>query len=147
MAITNQERVGKAMELLRQGLAPFAEREFKNLHKAQAGAEALRYMGEDRIAGKKPLAEWDVAALLKLMWESWNDVFGRTLGRAERSLVQELRDWRNKWAHQEPFSSDDADRALDDNGLVQSFPEIVRLAREGGKPKAEQGGLFHNEED
>ena len=29
MAITNQERVGKAMELLRQGLAPFAEREFK----------------------------------------------------------------------------------------------------------------------
>ena len=36
-----------------------------------------------------------------------------SLGRAERSLVQELRDSRNKWAHQEPFSSDDADRALD----------------------------------
>src|SRR5690606_8609311 len=53
------------------------------------------------------------AGVLKLMWETWNDVFGRTLGRAERSLVQELRDWRNKWAHQEPFSSDDADRALD----------------------------------
>ena len=79
MAITNQERVGKAMELLRQGLAPFAEREFKNLHKAQAGAEALRYMGEDRLLAKKPLAEWDVAALLKLLWESWNDVFGKTL--------------------------------------------------------------------
>jgi hypothetical protein len=62
---------------------------------------------------EKPLANWDVAALLKLMWEGWNEVFGRTLGRAERSLVQELRDWRNKWAHQEPFSSDDADRALD----------------------------------
>ena len=28
MAITNQERVGKAMELLRVGLAPFVEREF-----------------------------------------------------------------------------------------------------------------------
>jgi hypothetical protein len=47
------------------------------------------------------------------MWDAWNEVFGRTLGRAERSLVQELRDWRNKWAHQEPFSGDDADRALD----------------------------------
>ncbi len=34
MAITNQERVGKAMELLRQGLAPFAQREFTNLHNA-----------------------------------------------------------------------------------------------------------------
>ena len=34
MAITNQERVGKAMELLRAGLAPFVEREFKNQHPA-----------------------------------------------------------------------------------------------------------------
>lgn len=113
MAITNQERVGKAMELLRQGLAPFAEREFRNVHKEQVGAAALRHMGDDRLLTKKPIPDWDVAALLKLMWEAWNEVFGRTLGRAERSLVQELRDWRNKWAHQEPFSSDDADRALD----------------------------------
>ena len=113
MAITNQERVGKAMELLRAGLAPFVEREFNNLHQAQAADAARRYLGDDRTVGKKPLAEWDVAALLKLMWEAWNEVFGRTLGRAERSLVQELRDCRNKWAHQEPFSSDDADRALD----------------------------------
>jgi len=32
--------------------------------------------------------------------------------------------------------------ALAYNGLVQSWPEIVRLARETGKPMAEQGGLF-----
>ena len=31
MAITNHERVGKALELLRAGLAPFIERELKNL--------------------------------------------------------------------------------------------------------------------
>ena len=47
------------------------------------------------------------------MWDQWNDVFRQTLGHAERSLVSELRDVRNKWAHQEPFSSDDAYRALD----------------------------------
>ena len=96
MAITNQERVGKAMELLRAGLAPYAEREFKSLHKDQAIDAARRYFGDDRTAAKRPIADWDVAALLKLMWEAWNEVFGRTLGRAERSLVQELRDWRNK---------------------------------------------------
>ena len=90
MAITNQERVGKAMELLRIGLAPFVEREFKSLHQAQATDAARRYFGDDRTVGRKPVADWDVAALLKLMWESWNEVFGRTLGRAERSLVQEL---------------------------------------------------------
>ena len=30
MAITNHERVGKAMDLLKQGLGPFVEREFKS---------------------------------------------------------------------------------------------------------------------
>ena len=30
MAITNQERVGKAMDLLRAGLAPFVEREIQS---------------------------------------------------------------------------------------------------------------------
>ena len=40
MAITNQDRVGKAMDLLRAGLAPFVEREFKSQHQAQA-AKAL----------------------------------------------------------------------------------------------------------
>src|SRR5882762_4383954 len=67
MAISNQERVGKAMELLRAGLAPFVEREFKNLHQAQAADAARHYLGVDRTVGKKPLANWDVAALLKLM--------------------------------------------------------------------------------
>jgi predicted AAA+ superfamily ATPase len=113
MAITNQDRIGKAMELLRTGLAPFVEREFKSQHQAQSAEAARRYFGDDRTVGKKPVVDWDVAALLKLMWEAWNDVFGKTLGRAERSLVQEVRDCRNKWAHQETFSSDDADRALD----------------------------------
>lgn len=114
MAITNQERVGKAMELLRAGLAPYVEREVQAAVKAgTVRMEAIRRFSDDPMLGQKPIAQWDAAGVLKLMWETWNDVFGRTLGRAERSLVQELRDWRNKWAHQEPFSSDDADRALD----------------------------------
>ncbi len=66
-----------------------------------------------RLFAKKPLAEWDAAALLKLMWEASNEVFRRVLGQAERTLVSELREVRNRWAHQEAFSSDDAYRALD----------------------------------
>ncbi len=145
MAITNQERVGKAMELLRQGLAPFAEREFKSLHKAQAASEALRYVGDDRQLAKKPMAEWDVAALLKLMWEAWNDVFAKTLGRAERSLVQELRDWRNKWAHQEPFTSDDTDRALDSMARLLTAISASQ-ADEVGKMKMELRRLTFDEQ-
>jgi hypothetical protein len=33
MATTNYERVGKGIELLKVGLTPFVEREFKHLYK------------------------------------------------------------------------------------------------------------------
>src|SRR3990172_10681157 len=118
MAVSNHERVGKAMELLKSGLGPFVERELKSTYQERAAAEAGRFMGADRVNTKRPVAEWDAAALLKLMWESWNDVFRKTLGPAERSLLSELRDHRNKWAHQESFSSDDAYRALDSAGRL-----------------------------
>jgi predicted AAA+ superfamily ATPase len=118
MAINNRERVGKAMDLLKEGLGPFVEREFRNVYRDKAGSEALRFLSDDRNLVGKGVTEWDVAPLLKLMWEAWNDVFRRTLGHAERSLVSELRDLRNKWAHQESFSGDDAYRALDSAGRL-----------------------------
>ena len=52
------------------------------------------------------------------MWNQWNVVFRKTLGQAERTLVSELRDVRNRWAHQKPFTSDDAYRALDSAGRL-----------------------------
>ncbi len=132
MAISNHERVGKALDLLKAGLGPFVEREMKSTYQAKAHAQALVFVGEDRLLAKKPLTEWDAAALLKLLWEGWNSVFGKTLGRAERSLVSELRDHRNKWAHQQPFSSDDTDRALDSMARLLtavSAPEADEIGR------------------
>jgi putative DNA methylase len=40
-----------------------------------------------------------------------------------------------------------ATEALAYNGLVQSWPEIVRIAREGTKPQVEQGALFEDIEE
>jgi len=129
MAITNQDRIGKALEVLRQGLGPFVDREILSAIKTNSvSTDAIRRFSEDPVLAQKPIAEWDVAGMLKLMWEAWNDVFRRTLGFAERSLVSEIRDWRNKWAHQQPISSDDADRALD---------SICRLLTAVSAPQAE----------
>ena len=114
----NHERVGKAMELLKSGVGPIVERELQNVYKDRAAAQAERLLGDDRLNAKLPVAQWDAAALLKLMWESWNDVFRMTLGHTERSLVSELRDHRNKWAHQHKFPSDDTYRVLDSAGRL-----------------------------
>ena len=113
MAITNQERVGRAMELLRAGLAPFVEREITAAVNRGTVVPALQGFAEDPLVKNKSINSWDVALLLRVMWESWNEVFRTILGPAERGLVGELRGHRNRWAHQDPFSSDDTDRALD----------------------------------
>ena len=109
MATTNHERVGKALDLLKAGLGPFVDRELQGAIKAKrVDVATLRRFVDDPQIGDRPATEWDVAALLKLMWETWNDVFRAILGPAERGFVGELRGQRNRWAHQEPFSGDDA---------------------------------------
>ncbi|HOE32918.1 MAG TPA: Swt1 family HEPN domain-containing protein [Smithella sp.] len=115
MAITNHERVGKAMELLKDGLVPFVERELKAQY-AQQWIEEARTSVSDiqaKLFVTKDKPQWDIAAILSVIWSKWDTVFRKTLGRNERSIVSELRDVRNDWAHQKPFSGDDADRALD----------------------------------
>ncbi|MBA2435573.1 MAG: AAA+ family ATPase, partial [Chthoniobacterales bacterium] len=115
MAVTNHDRVGKALDLLSRGLKPFVERELKSIYAQQWFAQVKQTLGTTQLqlVGTEETAEWDVAALLVTMWNHWNDVFRKTLGHAERTLVSELREVRNKWAHQRPFSTDDAYRALD----------------------------------
>ena len=146
MATTNQERVGKAMELLREGIAPYVEREVQAAVKAgSVRMDAIRRFADDPMLGQKPIGKWDAAGLLKLTWETWNDVFARTLGRAERSLVQELRDVRNKWAHQDPFSSDDTDRALDSMARLLTAMSAAQ-ADEVNKMKMELRRLTFDEQ-
>ena len=121
MATTNRERVGLALELLRTGLASYVSREFVARHKANAKTELERIFDKSheqrRIFSQKepskPFHHMDVTDLLRVMWVSWHNVFSLTLGHMERSLVSELREFRNRWAHQEPFSGDDTYRALD----------------------------------
>ena len=113
MAITNRERVGKALDCLSAGLAPFVEREFKVVYADKWQEMALE--GGSKVTGRKTAKPnlADPQVLLGAMWNHWNNVFARTLGQAERSLVSELRDVRNRWAHNEAFAGNDAYRALD----------------------------------
>ena len=121
MATTNRERVGLALEILKSGLAPYVSREFVARYKGRAKTELERIFDrphdQRRIFSHteptKPFHHMDVTDLLRVMWVSWNDVFSLTLGRLERSLVSELREYRNAWAHQERFSGDDTIRMLD----------------------------------
>ncbi len=129
MAITNQERVGKAMDLLRDGLRPFAERELKAKHGDRWPSEVRAALSGRPLGQNKGDLLQDVAVLLAVMDKAWGAVFSAILGRADRNLVLELIDVRNRWAHQEPFSSRDAERALD---------SMVRLLTAISAPQADE---------
>jgi len=122
MATTNRDRIGKGMDLLKEGLAPFVEQELKAVHADQWQKQVEdTFTNDSNLKNKDGSFAWDVARLLSVMWNLWDSVFRTTLGRQERSLVSELRQTRNFWAHQGGFSTDDAYRAFDSmHRLLQS---------------------------
>ena len=113
MALTNHQRVGKGLDLLKAGLSSYVQREFESKYGERALEEAWARPGTDRLRGDGPFSEWDASDLLRVMWDSWCELFDQSLGYVGHALVSELRDVRDRWAHQEPFSSEDAERALD----------------------------------
>jgi predicted AAA+ superfamily ATPase len=137
MAITNHDRIGKALNALRDGLKPFVERELKSVFGAQWAFEVKDILSDTRLGNSKGDSLQDAAVLLVVMDRKWGDVFRNVLGKAERSLVNELIDVRNRWAHQEPFSGDDTYRSLDSTSRLLSAVSAAAPAEEVEKTKQE----------
>lgn len=91
-------------------------RELKNAASLKPGGWTLQPYVDDLKLADQSVSEWDVAAPLRLMRSTWNEVFGRTLGRAECSLAFETLDHLNNWTHQRNNSGDDAYRAFETSG-------------------------------
>ena len=112
MATTNHERVGRALSVLSEGLAPFVARECQAKY-GHAWLEAVARNDSNSAAQGRKVSPTDAQFLLKVIWDEWQSVFRNVLGQTERTYVSELRDIRNRWAHQDAFSTDDSERALD----------------------------------
>ena len=155
MAITNRERIGKGLDLLANGLRPFVERELKsqlgdNWQRALRGSGFQPDSGERRPGRPTPSQPdfncrpgWptpnldDPQILLSVLWDQWNTVFRNVLGPAERSIVSELRNTRNQWAHNEQFGSNDAIRALDSVERLLNSVSAADAAIEVGQMRME----------
>ena len=113
MAISNRDRVGKGFEVLSEGLIDFVDEVMQkalnstdwNLVWAQK--DALKTGGSP-----KSFEKHDPQVQLRAITEYGYD-FKESLSRAEQAFATELREARNQWAHNEPFSSDDTARILD----------------------------------
>ena len=109
MVMANTERVSKALGLLRDGLGPACEDTWRGFY----GDDWLQRVNSRLHSPESDPSIGDVAFLFKGMKATWNEVFGHGFPAAVRSLVFEVSDVRNRWAHQKQLSTDDTVRALD----------------------------------
>ncbi len=124
MVVANNERVGRGLDAVRDGIQLACEAAWS----AQLGPGWLAdVQGRDRSAVGTPDPS-DVSFLLKGMMNTWQEVWRSRFGQLERGYVAELRDARNSWAHQNQFSTDDAYRMLDTaERLLQSFSAVDQV--------------------
>jgi len=122
------------MDLLGTGLGPYVAREMKLRRGPMWGGETRPDPKAKTAAGA---GEYDPHELLGTIWNEWEPVFRQTLGRAEKTLVAELRDVRNRWAHGEAFSTDDAYRAIDSVARLLNAVSAAAEAEEVEKQKQE----------
>ena len=126
MAISNRDRIGKALDEVRDALLPFISNELSS--KIGLGWESKLPTNANNLQ--------DISILLGLFMEYWNTIFKKILSQSDRAYISELKEARNKWAHSQPMSSDDVDRYLDTsirlckniNAFDQS--EVIRRIRD-----------------
>jgi predicted AAA+ superfamily ATPase len=104
MALSNRDRVGKALEQLSRAFGPYIDR--RMIKGSPMGGNWKATYADVNV-------EDDPSAQINVVLDNWQEVFRNELRTTGRNLVGEVRDWRNKWAHNEPFTHDDAYRALD----------------------------------
>jgi predicted AAA+ superfamily ATPase len=134
--MNTRDRVRKALDHVKDGLRPFVEREMR----AKLGAKWQDDAGNrlNLQSGRDGTPNWDTQALLKAIGHDyWNDVFRSTMQPVDRNYAIELKDARNKHAHDEVFSNDDAYRAIDTAQRLLESAHARAQAEECGKLKRE----------
>ena len=94
------DTISRGLDLLAAGLRPYLAERVSSKH------------FDTRIISD--IERGDAQFLLVFMWDRWNDLFRDDLSFVERSLISELRDFRNRWAHQDHLTEQDTYRVLDD---------------------------------
>lgn len=100
-----RDPISKGLAELVRGLQPYIAERVNQARQEEGNGRANQYPIDNLQ---------DAQGVLVFMWDHWNSLFRHDLSFVERSLVSELREFLNRWAHQHPFSENDVYRFLDD---------------------------------
>lgn len=138
----NNERVGRALDAVRDGIRPVCELAWKAAY-GERWLEKVHSRDKGAIGQADPN---DLIFLLKGMQNTWQEVWRTRLGQSERAYASELREARNRWAHQGQFSTDDTYRMLDTaERLLAGFSAAVQVQVVQGLKRDLQRQLFEDQ--
>ncbi len=118
MAISNKERIGRALDALLPELRKYVEQELRDVYADEWGKHVTP--GEGVL---------DVQRLCNTILNKWEDVFDVVIGKDGKNLTHKIRGWRNDFAHQKPFTSDET---------VSSLIDIQKMLEMIGSPVSEE---------
>lgn len=132
--------VGEALSVLIDGLTPFInDVSAKAFPPSVSWTELLRR--KDAAAGRQMgvYRTGDLSLMLRAMTERLGEYgfpFTRNLPRTVQNYASELRDVRNRWAHNEPFTTSEAYRAIDSAELLLRAVSAASAASEAARLKS-----------
>ena len=135
MAKSARQHVFEGMELLPECLIPFVEKRLQNSLRGYWQVEVQKELSSLRVR-KGGEIDWDQSALFNAMDRFWGVAFKDVLGRAERSITNELIEVRNQLSHNGNFTYDDAERALDSMRRLAQAISAGDIADQLGKMRS-----------
>jgi hypothetical protein len=134
-SLTNKERVGRALDLVAEGLGPWMTSQLNGKYGDRWSAEVGRTAG---LTGRDATPnESDPAYLFWVFDKQWHGLFKDRLSFEDKRAVSALWDARKEWAHGERISSERTERVLMDSehilrsiGAVQQADKADEMRRE-----------------
>ena len=109
MALSNRDRIDQGFVLLAEGLADPVD---EVMTQAFSGRSDWNEVWAQRDGRGQTLSKTEPAVQLRAITEFGRE-FAGTLSRPQQAYASELREARNRHAHNAPFTSEDTTRALD----------------------------------
>lgn len=141
-ATSNRDRIGRAIEILSGALEPWiAVTVAPKLPAASTWTDLLAWKDGRPDRTYEPS---DPQSQLRIITERIGNLgflFSGILSRGEQNLAGELREVRNKWAHNSPFSMDDTYRALD---TAERLLRAINAPAEADQVRAMKRDALHS---
>ena len=141
-ATSNRDRIGRTIEILSGALEPWiAVAVAPKLPAASTWTDLLAWKDGRPDRTYEPS---DPQCQLRIITERIGNLgflFSGFLSRGEQNLAGELREVRNKWAHNSPFSMDDTYRALD---TAERLLRAINAPAEADQVRAMKRDALHS---